>query len=44
MANFFLLVALCAIASGQSAYDPSVVLARTRDKVLKLADRLPKCT
>ena len=44
MANFFLLVALCAIASGQSAYDPSVVLARTRDKVLELADRLPKCT
>ena len=43
-----LLTAACSLAvkmaSGQSTYDPSTVLARTRDKVVGLEERLPRYT
>jgi len=45
MTNFLSsLIVSGVLAAGQSTYDPALVLARTRDKVLELTDRLPKYT
>jgi hypothetical protein len=41
LAKLFLVGLIC---FGQANYDPSIVLARARDQVLVLSDRLPRYT
>src|SRR5580698_10213858 len=41
---FSLVMLSATLAWSQADRDPSLVLARTRDRVLELADRLPKYT